>query len=117
MRFPDGALGEGRTRQVGELGRMIVASLGCGDEDIVTAGARHFAGLLQRGFRGLPAMEQSAVLALGFDRKAHFCFFFFFFLMISAWVRKACASEFIWSATWVSAVLAATRSAVTACCR
>jgi hypothetical protein len=59
---------------------------------------------------------QFAVLAPGFYRKAHF-FFFFFFLMISAWVLKACASDLIWLATCVSAVLAATRSAVAACLR
>jgi hypothetical protein len=62
-------------------------------------------------------MQKFAVPALGFDGKAHFFFFFFFFLMISAWVRKASASDLIWLATCVSAVLAATRSAVTACWR
>jgi hypothetical protein len=62
-------------------------------------------------------VEQIAVLALGSDGKAHFFFFFFFFLMISACVLKACASDLIWLATNVSAVLAATRSAVTACRR
>ena len=57
------------------------------------------------------------MLALGFYGKAHFFFFFFFFLMISAWVLKACASDLIWLATYVSAVRAAARSAVTACRR
>jgi hypothetical protein len=118
MRFPNGALGGGRTRQVRELGRVVVPSLGRGDVDVVTAGAGHFPGFLERSFGGLPAMEQFAVLALGFDRKAHFFFFFlFFFLMISAWVRNACAKDFIWPATNASAVFAATRSAVTACRR
>jgi hypothetical protein len=34
--------------------------------------------------------------------------------MISAWVLNACAKDLIWSATRLSAVFAATRSAVTA---
>jgi hypothetical protein len=62
-------------------------------------------------------VQKFAVLALSFDGKAHFFFFFFFFLMTSAWVRKASASDLIWLATYLSAVLAATRSAVTACWR
>ena len=60
-------------------------------------------------------MGEFAVLAHRFYGEAHF--FFFFFLMISACVLKACASDLIWSATYVSAEVAATRSAVTACCR
>src|SRR3954471_4532474 len=62
-------------------------------------------------------MQEFAVPTFGFDGKAHFFFFFFFFFMISAWVRKASASDLIWVASCVSAVLAAARSAVTACWR
>src|SRR3954470_2613478 len=62
-------------------------------------------------------MDEITVLAHRFDRETHFLFFFLFFLMISAWILKACASALIWSATYVSAVFTATRSAVAACCR
>ena len=96
---------------------MVVPPFGRRDVDVVTAGARHLPRLLERSFGGLPAVQQFAVLALGFYRKAHFFFFLFFFLMISAWDLKACASDLIWLATCVSAVLAATRSAVAACLR
>jgi hypothetical protein len=96
---------------------MVFPAFGRRDRDVTAAGARHFAGLLERRFGRLPAVNKIAMLAHRFDRKAHFFFFFLFFLMISAWILKACASVLIWLATTASAVFMATRSAVAACCR
>jgi hypothetical protein len=75
---------------------VVVPSFGCGDVDVVTAGSRHLPRLLERGFGGLPAMDEFAVLAHRFYGEAQFFFFFFFFLMISACVLKACANDLIW---------------------
>jgi hypothetical protein len=98
---------------------MVISSFGGRDVDVVTASSRHFPSLLERCLGGLPAVKEFAVLAHRFYGKVHFFFFLslFFFLMISAWVLKACAKDLISLATNVSAVLAATRSAVTACRR
>jgi hypothetical protein len=96
---------------------VVVAAFGRRDVNVIAAGSRHLPGLLEGGFGGFPAVDKITVFAHRFYRKAHFFFFFLFFLMISAWILKACASVLIWPATYVSAVFAATRSAVAACCR
>ena len=105
------------TRQIWELRRMVIPPFGRRDVNVIATGSRHLPGLLEGGVGRLPAVDQVTVLAPGFYRKAHFFFFFLFFLMISAWILKARASVLIWSATYVSAVFTATRSAVAACCR
>ena len=76
---------------------MVVSPFGRGDVDVVTPSLRHFASLLQRSLGGLPPMKDFAVLALRLYRESHFFFFLFFlfFFMISAWVLKAWAKDFI----------------------
>jgi hypothetical protein len=96
---------------------MVVPPFGCDDVDVVTAGLRHFTGLSERSLDRFSAMGDFSVLAHGFDGKSHFFFFFFLFFRTLACALKASASVFIWSATKVSAVWAATRSAAIACFR
>ena len=70
---------------------MVVSAFGRGDVDVVTPRLRHFASLLQSSLRGLPAMQDLAVPALGLYRESHLFFFLFFlfFFMTSAWALKA----------------------------
>src|SRR3954467_4743816 len=51
---------------------MVVSAFGRGDVDVVTASLRHFASLLQRSLRRLPAMQDLAVSALGLYRESRF---------------------------------------------
>jgi len=87
------------TRQICELGRVVVPAFRRRDVNVIATGPRHLPGLLEGRFGGFPAVDKFTVLARRFYRKAHFFFFFLFFLMISAWILKACASVLIWSAT------------------
>jgi hypothetical protein len=96
---------------------MVISSFGRDDVDVVTAGFRHLTGLSERSLDRFAAMGDFSVLAHGFDGEPHFFFFFFFFLRTLACALKAWASVFIWSATKMSAVWVATRSAAIACFR
>jgi len=87
------------TRQICELGRVVVPAFRRRDVNVIATGSRHLPGLLEGGFGGFPAVDKFTVFAHRLYRKAHFFFFFLFFLMISAWTLKACASVLIWPAT------------------
>src|SRR4051794_21373193 len=61
---------------------MVVSSFGRGDVNVVTPSLRHLSSLLQRSLRGLPTMQDFAVLALRLYRESHFLLFLVLFVLL-----------------------------------
>jgi len=67
--------GGGGTRQICELGRMVIPPFGRRDVNVIATGSRHLPGLLEGGFGGFPAVDKITVLHVAFIEKLIFSSF------------------------------------------